>query len=197
MQTVTKDRFGRFCKERMIEEVLQRFKESSDFVVTSYAGSSVSDLEQLRRSLKKVSADYVVVKNSNLKIILEKLKLESEIAQIEGGMGVSLSGGDIVSTCNVLVTFAKSHDKFKIKSAVIDGRPVTADKVKALAALPPRKVLLAQVVGTLNAPIAGFVTCLGGVIRKFVYCVGAIKTSRENIAQAAPAAPAEPETPKA
>jgi large subunit ribosomal protein L10 len=179
MATVTKDRFGRFCKERMIEEVLDRFKSSKDFVVTSYAGSSVSELEQLRRSLKKISSDYVVVKNSNLKIIFEKLKLESEIAQIEGGMGVSLSGGDIVSTCNVLVTFAKGHDKFKIKSAVIDGKSVTADKVKALAALPPRQVLLAQVAGTMKSPITGFVMCLGGVIRKFVYCVDAIKTAKE------------------
>jgi large subunit ribosomal protein L10 len=171
----------------MMEEVLSQFKDRPNFVVTSYSGSSVSDLELLRRNLKKISADYLVVKNSILKIIFEKLKLENQISNIEGGMGVSFSGEDIVSTCSVLVTFAKDHDKFKIKSAIIDGKTVAADKVKALAALPPRKVLLAQVVGGMKAPITGFVGVLGGVIRKFVYVVDAVKVSKEK--QAASSAP--------
>lgn len=190
MATKTKEGLGKLTKQRMMEEVLSQFKDRPNFVVTSYSGSSVSDLELLRRNLKKISADYLVVKNSILKIIFEKLKLESEISTIEGGMGVSFSGDDIVSTCNVLVTFAKDHDKFRIKSAVIDGKTVPEARIKALASLPPRKVLLAQVAGGMKAPITGFVGVLGGVLRKFVYVIDAVKVSKSKTT--GPAQEAEP-----
>jgi large subunit ribosomal protein L10 len=127
----------------------------------------------------------MVVKNSILKIAFEKLKLADEVNKIESGMGISFSGDDIVSTCKTVVTFAKDHNKFKIKGAVIDGKPVTADKVKELASLPSKQVLLTQVVIGMKSPITGFVTVLGGVLRKFVYCVDAIKTKKSTSAQSA------------
>jgi len=186
---ITKDRYGKLCKEKMVTELVDRFKTSPNFVVTTYTGSKVSELEQLRRSLKKVSSDYVVVKNSSLKVVFEKLDLKDQIPNIASGMGVSLSGEDIVSTCNVLVSFAKDHEKFKIKSAVIDGKSVPAEKVKALASLPPKKVLLAQVVGGIKAPITGFVNTLGGILRKFVYVVDAVKVNKEKAGVSSAEAP--------
>lgn len=177
-----KEKLARLCKEKMVDEIVSRFKDKPDFVLTSYMGSSVSDIEQLRKSLKKSSSDYFVVKNSILKVVLEKLKLKDETSNIDGGMGVSLSGEDIISTCRILVTFANSHDKFKIKGAVLEGKSVPVQKVKELAILPPKEVLLARVVGGIKSPITGFVNTLSGVLRKFVYCVDAIKTSKASAA---------------
>ena len=177
---VKKEGFGRLCKERMVEEIAFRFKERPNFIITSYMGSSVSDMELLRRNLKKASSSYVVVKNSILKVIFDKIKLKDEISKIDSGMGISLSGEDIISTCKILVTFAKDHEKFKIKGAIIDGKPVSTEKVKVLASLPPKDVLLAQVVGGIKSPITGFVNTLGGILRKFVYCIDAIKTSKRS-----------------
>lgn len=175
-----KTKLGKLCKERMLEEVLGSFKLHPDFIITSYMGSSVSELESLRRGLKKTRSDYMVVKNSILKVAFEKMKLAEEVNKIESGMGISFSGDDIVATCKTVATFAKDHNKFKIKGAVIDGKPVTADKVKELANLPSRQVLLTRVVVGMKSPITGFVNILSGVLRKFVYCVDAIKISKEN-----------------
>lgn len=172
-------KLGKLVKNKMVEEIVSRFKEHPDFIMTSYMGSSVLELEQLRRNLKKASSSYFVVKNSILQVVLNKLSLSEEASKIEGGMGISLAGGDIVLTCKELVTFAKDHQKFKIKGAVIDGKSVPQEKITQLAMLPPRKVLLAQVVGGMKSPITGFVNVLGGVLRKFVYVVDAIKTSKE------------------
>jgi large subunit ribosomal protein L10 len=152
-------------------------------------GSSVSDLEGLRKNLKKSSGSYMVVKNSILKVVFEKLKLESESSKIESGMGLSLSGDDIIATCKAISTFANTHDKFKIKGAVIDGKPVSTEKVKALAVLPPKEALLAQVLGGIKAPITGFVYSLSGILKKFVYAVEAIRSAKEKAAPA-PAAQA-------
>lgn len=187
---VKKEKFGKICKEKMVTEILDNLKDRPNFVITTYMGSSVNELEQLRKSLKKNSSDYLVVKNSMLKVVFNKLKLDSEISKIESGMGISLSGEDIISTCKTLVTFSKDHGKFKIKGAVIDGKSVPTEKVKELASLPAKNVLLAQVVGGIKAPITGFVNTLGGVLRKFVYCVDAIKNAKKDVAGAvsAPAA---------
>jgi len=173
------DKFGKLCKEKMITELLVRFEKRPNFIITSYMGSSTQDLEALRRDLKKVQAQYFVVKNSIIKLAFGKMKLEEESAKIEGGIGISFAGDDIVASCSVIALFAKAHEKFKIKGAVIDGKRVSTENVNRLASLPPRNVLLSQVVGGIKSPITGFVNVLGGVVRKFVYVVDAIKNSKE------------------
>ena len=175
---MAQEKLARFCKEAMVKEIVSRFKENPNFVITSYMGSSVLDMELLRKNLKKSSSDYLVVKNSILKVVFDNLKLESEKSKIDGGMGISLSGDDIISTCKILVTFSKDHDKFKIKGAVVDGKAIPVEKVKQLASLPSRDVLIAQVVGGIKSPITGFVNTLSAVLRKFVYVVDAIKVSK-------------------
>jgi len=191
---VKQEKYAKLCKERMVEEIVSRIKEHPDFIITSYMGSSVADLESLRKNLKRSSSDYMVVKNSILKVVFDKLKLAEESSKIEGGMGLSFSGQDIISTCKALSVFATSHDKFKIKGAIIDGKSMPADRVKVLASLPAKEVLLAQIVGGIKSPITGFVSVLGGVLRKFVYVVDAIKSTKESGSPAAPAAEAAQET---
>lgn len=163
----------------MVDEIVSNFKERPSFIITSYMGSSVSDLELLRRNLKKTSSSYFVVKNSILRTVFDKLKLKEESSKIESGMGISLSGEDIISTCKVLVAFAKDHEKFKIKGARLDGKSFTTEKIKTLASLPHKDILIAQVVGGIKAPITGFVNVLGGILRKFVYCLDKVKESKE------------------
>lgn len=173
------EKLGKLVKSKMVEEIVSRFKKKPDFVITSYMGASVSELERLRRNLKKISASYFVVKNSILKVVFKELQLTQESEKVDGGVGISLAGDDIASTCKEIVTFAKDVQKFKIKGAYIDGKSFSEEKVKYLASLPPRNVLLAQVVGGVKAPITGFVNTLSGVLRKFVYVVDAIKVSKE------------------
>jgi large subunit ribosomal protein L10 len=141
-------------------------------------GLANSQLEQLRRSLKKSSADYMVVKNAILRIVLDKLGLKEMSPLVDGGVGISMSGDDIVSTCRILATFSRENTSFKIKGAYLDGRNVSSERVKELAALPGRQVLLTQVVVGMKGPITGFVNTLSGVLRKFVYVVGAIKNKK-------------------
>lgn len=178
-------KFARHCKEKMVEEILEQIDKRPNFIITTFMGSSVSDLEALRKGLKKNSAEYLVVKNSILKVIFDKLKMESQGSLIEGGMGLSFSGEDIVSTCKAVSTFAGTHEAFKIKGAIIDGQSVSPEKVKALALLPTREVLLSQIVGGIKSPITGFVYSLSGILKKFVYAVDAIKSAKESSGAAA------------
>jgi large subunit ribosomal protein L10 len=138
-----------------------------------------------------------VVKNSILNVVLDQLKIESMKDLVDGGVGVSLSGDDVIATTKVLVNFSKTHEKFQIKGAYIDGKLMGPDKIKEIASLPSREVLLARMVGGMKAPITGFVMVLGGVIRKFVYAIDAVKQKKEKAAPAEQAAgqPASGQTP--
>jgi large subunit ribosomal protein L10 len=178
-----KQGYGKLCKDKMVNEILADFKERPNFFITNYMGSSVSDLDTVRKSLRTSQSTFFVVKNSILNVVLDQIKLEEAKKMVDGGVGVSLSGDDVIATCKALVNFSKTHEKFKIKGACIDGKLVTTDKINQMASLPSREVLLAQVVGGMKAPITGFVHVLGGVIRKFVYVVDAVKSSKEKAPQ--------------
>ncbi|MDP3790680.1 MAG: 50S ribosomal protein L10 [Candidatus Omnitrophota bacterium] len=179
---MAKQGYGKLTKERMVKELLSDIKERPNFFITNYMGSSVSDLENVRKSLRPCSSTYFVVKNSILNVVLDQLKIEDAKPMVGGGVGVSLSGEDYLATTKALVNFAKTHEKFQIKGAYIDGKLIGVDKIKEMAALPSKEVLLARVVGGIKAPITGFVMVLGGIIRKFVYVVDAVKTSKEKAA---------------
>lgn len=176
--------YGKLCKDIMIGEILSDIKERPNFFITDFMGSSVSDLENVRKSLRPAQGTFLVVKNSMINVVLDQLKLEEAKKLIDGGVGISLSGEDIVATSKVLVNFSKTHEKFKIKGAVIDGKLMTVDKIKEMASLPSKEVLLAQVVGGIKAPITGFVSVLGGMLRNFVYVVDAVKKSKEKAPEA-------------
>lgn len=163
----------------MIGEILSDIKERPNFFITNFMGSSVSDLESVRKSLKITKGTYFVVKNSMMNVVLDQLKLEEAKSLVDGGVGISLSGEDVIATSKVLVNFSKTHEKFKIKGAVIDGKLVAVEKIKEMASLPAKDVLLAQVVRGMKAPITGFVSVMGGIIRKFVYVIDAVKISKE------------------
>ena len=177
------DKFAKMCKEKMVEELAALFTKHPNFILTSYMGTSVADLESIRKNLRPIKSRYIVVKNSILNVVLDKQKLENMKGLVDSGMGVSFSGSDIIATAKVLVNFSKGNNKFVIKGAIVDGKVMTIDEVKALASLPSREVLLAQVVGGIKSPITGFVNALGGIIRKFVYAVDAIKNKKQGTAE--------------
>ena len=179
-----KQGYGKLCKDRMIGEILSDLKERPNFFITNFMGSSVSDLESVRKSLKIAQGIFFVVKNSIMNVVLDQLKLEDAKSLIDGGVGISLSGEDVIATSKILVNFSKTHEKFKIKGAVIDGKLVAIDKVKEMASLPTKNVLLAQVARGIKAPITGFVSVMGGIIRKFVYVINAVKVNKEKAPQA-------------
>jgi large subunit ribosomal protein L10 len=178
-----KQGYGKLTKERMINELLSDIRERPNFFITNYMGSSVADLENMRKSLRASSSTYFVVKNSILNVVLDQLKIEGAKSLVDGGIGVSLSGGDYLATSKALVNFAKTHEKFKIKGAYIEGELIGADRINQIASLLSKEALLARVVGGIKAPITGFVMVLSAVIRKFVYAVDAIKKSKEKTVQ--------------
>jgi len=89
-----------------------------------------------------------------------------------------LAGADPVGAAKVLTDFAKEFEKPSIKVGLVEGKPITQAQVKSLAALPSRTQLLAQLGGALQAPMAGFLGVLNGLLYSMVGALEALKTKR-------------------
>src|SRR5690606_40275853 len=101
---------------------------------------------------------------------------------LSGPSALAFAKEDPVATAKALSDFARESRVLEVRGGVLGGKPLGPDDVKALADLPPREVLLAQVVGGIQAPIAGFVFVLQGTLRKLVYALDAVRQKKEEAA---------------
>lgn len=161
-------------KQQFVEELAARLKDSAAGVLCEYKGITVEGDTQLRRELRKAGVEYSVVKNTMLTRASEKAGLDGLKDCLTGTTSLATSS-DPVAAAKVLSEYSqKSKGAFKIKAGFVDGKVIDAAGVGALAKLPPREVLIAQVLGGFNAPISGLVNVLNGNMRGLVVALNAI-----------------------
>jgi len=169
-------------KQTAIDALTAKLAEARAIYVTDYQGLTVGTVTDLRRRLRKADVEYLVVKNTLALRALKAAAVPGLDGHVTGPTAFALSRGDGAAAAKVLTDFAKEFEKPALKAAIVDGRAVTPEQVKRLAQLPPRDVLLAELAGALQAPLAGFVGALSGLLSTFVGAVEALKTQRANAA---------------
>jgi len=180
-------------KQELVTTLATRLGRSSTVYVTDFTGLSVAKLTQLRRRLRQAGTEFVVVKNTLARRALADARLAGVGGGGGGGLerhlagptGLVLAGADPVAAAKVLADFAREFEKPAIKAGLVDGKAVTAEQVKRLASLPSRIELLAQLGGTLQAPMAGLVGALNGLLMNVVGALEALRTKRASTAGAA------------
>lgn len=170
---------GRLLKQHMVEQIAKRFKKATNLFITDCGSLTNKQIEELRGKLKRVSSNFLVVKNSMCLLALKKLKLDAAVALIKGTCGITYDSVDSVTTSKVLIGFAKENEKFQLKGAWLNGEVVSVDVVKEMASLPSREVLLVRLVSVLNSPISGMALILSGIINKLVYVLNAVEEKKE------------------
>ena len=168
-------------KEETLAELAAVFSSSKSAVLVNYQGLKVKEAEELRRKAEKEGVGYIVAKKTLLTKALKAAGTEYDVTALSGMIGVA-TAADEVAAARLLSEFGKAHESMKILSAVVDGKIVNAAAVAALASLPSRQVLLAQVVGTINAPVSGFVNVLAGNLRGLLNVLNSIKDSKVTVA---------------
>lgn len=166
-------------KQQVVSEIKEAIQNSKSVSIVEYRGLNVSEVSDLRNKYRAEGVSYKVYKNTMVEIALKDLGYEGFEEYLSGPNGFVFSNDDMVAGPRVTVDFAKENEKLIVKAGIIDGQVVDAEGVKALAKLPTRDVLIAQVLGGLNAPIAGFANVLQGSIRKVVYALNAVKEKKE------------------
>lgn len=157
----------------------EKFKQSRGVVFARYMGLTVNEVQELRKQLREGENEMIVAKKSLVRLMLEGAGLKSEaVNDMDSGVAVIFGYADEVSPAKTLAEFAKKHEAVGFYAGVLDGEQIDAAKVTALSTLPSKQELLAQMVGSMKAPISGFVNVLGGNLRGLVNVLNQIKESK-------------------
>lgn len=162
------------AKAQIVEEIKEKISSSQSMVLVDYRGLNVAQLTELRKRYRDAGVDYKVYKNTMMRFAFKELGLEEFNEFLKGPSAVAFGINDPVSAAKISTEFAKTNDKLEIKAGIVDGKVINAEGVKNLAELPPREVLIAQVLGGFNAPIQGFANVLQGTIRGLAIALNAI-----------------------
>jgi large subunit ribosomal protein L10 len=170
-------------KIEFVEELRGRLDGVRTLLLTEYRGLTVQQLSDLRKQLRSVSAEYKVIKNR-----LARLALSPDLAGVKGLLkgptGMIIAREDPVAVAKALHTFARTNQALVIKAGYIDGRVLQPEGLKALADLPSREALRAQIVGTITGPLTQLVSLLQAPQRELVY----VLSQRGQAAESAPSA---------
>ncbi len=162
-------------KEVVVTKLSDDLKRMKAAVFANYEGLTVPKIEDLRRELKKEGVDYAVVKKTLLGIALKNAGIAIDPQNISGNFATIVSYEDEVAPARILAAFAKKNEALKLVAGILEGNLIDGKAVMALAKLPTKTELLGRLVGTLNAPVSGFVNVLAGNLKNFVYVLNAIK----------------------
>ena len=165
-------------KKQIVNEIKERFQTAQSVVIVENSGLSVAEMTELRAKLRAANVDFKVLKNTLVKLAADEVGITEANAYLQGPTAWAFSMQDPVSAPKVLLEFAKTHNKLVIKGGVIENKVFEQLGVKALADLPPRDVLLAQVLGAMQGPLVGMANVLQGPIRKFGYALEALRKEK-------------------
>lgn len=166
-------------KVEQVAELSQRMTGAKAMYLADFTGVDVASVTELRSSLRAASVEYLVVKNRLAKLAAADAGLESLQPFLTGPTAVAFGVEDAVEPAKLLQKFIDGGGKLAIKAALVDGEVMDADQVKALAKLPSRDELLAQVARAVQGPIQGFAGVLNGLLRNLVGVLAAVQEKRE------------------
>ena len=168
------------AKEKMLEEVTAELKKAELVIISDYRGLNVKAINDLRGKLRNEQCLYKITKNTMNRLACRQAGVESLEPLFEGPTAIAYSSADPVAAAKVFNEFAKENEALVVKGGLLSGQVLDALGIKALGDIPPREVLLAQVVGGFQAPIAGLVGALSGTLRSLVYTVDAVRRQKES-----------------
>ncbi|MBA4159309.1 MAG: 50S ribosomal protein L10 [Gemmatimonadetes bacterium] len=162
------------------EELQEKLGDARAFYLTDFTGMNVKQITQFRARLRKEGVEYVVVKNTLARRALAALDLSDIAGFFSGPTGVVIGREDAVSAAKVLTDFAKEFNNMPaVKAGVVERKEVRPEQIRQLADLPPREVLLAQLAGGLQAPMARLLGGMTQMMAGFARAVDALRQQRE------------------
>ncbi|HHZ01701.1 MAG TPA: 50S ribosomal protein L10 [Tissierellia bacterium] len=154
-------------KKQIVSEISEKIKNAKSVVLVEYKGLTVEKANELRNKCREAGVEYKVYKNTLMRFAFEELGYKDITAQLEGPNAIALSYDDEVSAARVTNDFAKATNEIiQIKAGISDGRVINADEVKALASVPSRDILLAQLAGVLQGNLRNLAYMLDQIAKK-------------------------------
>jgi len=174
-------------KNTIVEQLAGQFARATMALVSEYRGLSAAESTDLRRRVRAVEGELKVAKNTLVRLAIKETPYAALDPQLGGPVVIVFCYGDPVTVAKTIAGLRELGDKFKVRGGVLGGKALTAEEVQALATLPPREVILAQLLGLLQAPATRLVQLLNEPGSALARVVDAIGRRQGEAAQAAPA----------
>lgn len=166
-------------KEQIVADVSEIVGRANGMFFTDFTGLTVEQATELRREFRKSGVDYQVVKNTLIRKALESVagydKLHDKLV---GPTGVAFAYEDPVAPAKIIRKFNEKHQKLSLKVCVIESEVFDGSRLDELARLPSKHDLLAGIVGTIQATLAGVPTIINAVFRDLASVVGEIEKKK-------------------
>jgi len=156
------------AQKSVLLQSLEKDIKNQALLFVNYAGLTVADINSLRDETFNVNCQVKVAKNTLLRKVLKESSIDIEPTILDQPLALVISPEDEVAVSKIVQKFVDEHESAEILGGIVDGQFIDASKVKLLSTLPGREELLARVVGSINAPISGFVQVMVGNLRGLV-----------------------------
>ena len=179
-------------KSATVAELAENFGRASIALISEYKGLNAGESDDMRRRIRAVSGEFRVAKNTLLRLAIKDTSFAALDSQLGGSVGLILSYADPVELAKTVSSLKDLGEKFKVRGGVLDGKPLTPEEINELASLPPREVIMSQLLGLLQAPATQLVRLLnepGTMVARLIDAIGR-KREAEAPAAAAPVAEA-------
>lgn len=179
-----------------VAELEEDFKSSPLIIAANYRGLNVGQMQGMRRAVRESSSQFKIAKNTLARIAADNSGRPGLKEFMEGPIGFLTTEGDPATAAKVLVKYIDDNDiEMTIVGGALDGEALTADRVKALAKLPSKEMLLAQLLGSMNSPITSLVRVMNGPVRALAIVLQRISELSSATAEESEEAPAEEQAP--
>lgn len=145
---------NRQLKEAKVAEIKEKLEKAQAVVLANYQGLSVEQDTELRKSLREAGVEYKVYKNTLVTLAAKELGIEGLEEYLEGPVSMAFGYEDATAPARVLNNFAKSNKKLELKAGIIEGAIYDEAKIKMLAEIPSKEVLIAKLLGSIKSPLS-------------------------------------------
>jgi large subunit ribosomal protein L10 len=139
-------------KTALVAQLAENLGRASIALVSEYKGMTAGQSDDMRRRIRAVRGEFRVAKNTLMRRAIKDTRFAALESHLGGPVGLIVSYADPVELAKTVTSFRDLGDKFKLRGGVLDGKVLTSEEVTALALLPPREVIFAQLLGLLQAP---------------------------------------------
>ncbi len=162
-------------KQALVAELTEKLKNAQGAVLVDFSGTDVATDTQMRRAMRNAGVEYCVVKNTLTRFAAKQAGFDALDSFLNGPTALAICDSDPVAPAKIICEYADKKDsKLEVKVGIVDGKIIDVNGVKALAELPSKDVLRAQVLGTMIAPISGLANVLNANIRGLAVALQAI-----------------------
>jgi large subunit ribosomal protein L10 len=172
-------------KKQIVADYVDKMSSSQAMILTDYRGLNVASITELRRRMREVDGGLQVVKNTLFKRALDEAGISVPMEDHEGPLAIGYCFEEVPPVAKVLLDFAKESQALKVHGAVLGDKMLDLAGVRSLADLPPREVLLAQLLSAVQGPMSGLVNTLQAPMRELVQVLSARAEQGQEAAEAA------------